>query len=387
MAKAIESSVRPSVLKWARETSGTTVEEAAKRLRVPASTFAKWETVESSLKLGQLRTLATYFKRPLSALLLPEPPPEPALPTDFRTLPGHQRRFDRGTRLAIRKAMRLRSLARDLMQALQREAGPMMEGANLSEDPERLAERERQHLRVSIETQFEWKNPYQAFREWRSALEGKNLLVFQLPMPVEDARGFSLGDEEPFSIVVSSSDAVQARIFTLFHEYGHLLLRDPGICLPKPDLHTTGPHAVVEQWCNRFAGTLLVPTPALRSFLGAQGPIQSEVSLSEAIREGEKRFRVSRQVVLRRVFDVRLLAKASFQRAMKGLLSQQQAHKAGGGRVEPAKKCLAENGHLFTSLVLEASARGVINYSEVADYLSLRLKYLREVESDAATAA
>lgn len=171
MAKAIEASVKPSVLKWARESSGTTVEEAAKRLRVPASTFAEWETVESSLKLSQLRTLAAYFKRPLAALLLPEPPPEPALPTDFRTLRGHQRGFDRGTRFAIRKAIRLRSVARDLMHALQREAAPMIDGANLSEGPERLAERERQHRDVSVEAQFEWKNPWQAFREWRAVLE------------------------------------------------------------------------------------------------------------------------------------------------------------------------------------------------------------------------
>jgi len=89
--KAIETSVKPSVLRWARETSGATVEEAARRLRVPASTFAKWERVESSLKLGQLRTLAAYFKRPLSALLLPEPPAEPPVLTDFRALRGRRK--------------------------------------------------------------------------------------------------------------------------------------------------------------------------------------------------------------------------------------------------------------------------------------------------------
>ena len=96
MGKAIESLIKPSVLKWARETSGTTVEEAAKRLRVPASTFAEWETVESSLKLGQLRTLAAYFKRPLSALLLPEPPAEPPGPTDFRRLRSRRKSHGAG---------------------------------------------------------------------------------------------------------------------------------------------------------------------------------------------------------------------------------------------------------------------------------------------------
>lgn len=83
MPKAIESSVKPSVLRWARETSGTNIEEAAKRLRVPASKYAGWEAVESSLTLSQMRALAAYFKRPLAALLLPEPPPEPISPPIF----------------------------------------------------------------------------------------------------------------------------------------------------------------------------------------------------------------------------------------------------------------------------------------------------------------
>ena len=43
-------------------------------------------------------------------------------------------------------------------------------------------------------------------------------------MPIEDARGFSLTEVEPFVIVVNESDAPNAKIFTLFHEYGHILL-------------------------------------------------------------------------------------------------------------------------------------------------------------------
>jgi hypothetical protein len=83
------------------------------------------------------------------------------------------------------------------------------------------------------------ERPYQALRRWRGAVESRNVFVLQLSMPVDDARGCSLTDQEPFMIVVSSSDAVQARIFTLFHEYAHL--RNPGICLAKADLRANGP--------------------------------------------------------------------------------------------------------------------------------------------------
>jgi transcriptional regulator with XRE-family HTH domain len=92
MSHAIEIRVNPAVLKWARETSGATIEEAAKRLRVPLSAFSRWESQEATLTLTQARTLASYFKRPLAAFLLPEPPWEPSPPHDFRgRAPARQR--------------------------------------------------------------------------------------------------------------------------------------------------------------------------------------------------------------------------------------------------------------------------------------------------------
>jgi Zn-dependent peptidase ImmA (M78 family) len=387
MANAIEAAVKPAVLKWARESSGSSVEEAARHAQVSASTFAQWEKAESSLRLGQLRALADYFRRPLAALLLPEPPPEPALPTDFRKLPGRSGQFERRTRLAIRRAMRLQGLAHDLTQALKHDATPLIGRAQRTHDPEALAGRERQRLDISIDAQFSWKNPWQALRAWRAAAESRNLLVFQLPMPVKDVRGFSLGEAAPVAIVVSSSDAVQARIFTLFHEYAHLLLRESGICVPEPALLATGPVAAVEQWCNRFAGALLVPGPALASLLGASAPLRSERDLVEAAEEGARRFRVSRLVVLRRLLDCGFASKTHFHRVAQELTRKLKVRKAGGGASDPARKCLAENGRIFTSLVIEARSQGLINYSDVADYLGLRLKYLKEVETNLLVAA
>jgi transcriptional regulator with XRE-family HTH domain len=84
VGSAIRLAVNPAVLRWARETSGATIEDAAKRLRVPPSAFSRWEAEKASLTLTQARSLASYFKRPLAAFLLPEPPREPGLPHDFR---------------------------------------------------------------------------------------------------------------------------------------------------------------------------------------------------------------------------------------------------------------------------------------------------------------
>ena len=69
--------------------------------------------------------------------------------------------------------------------------------------------------------------PVRAFDQWREWLESLNISVLKLKIPAGDARGFSLTDGEPSVIVVNSADAERARLFTLFHEYAHLLLDIP----------------------------------------------------------------------------------------------------------------------------------------------------------------
>jgi Zn-dependent peptidase ImmA (M78 family)/DNA-binding XRE family transcriptional regulator len=387
VGSAIRLAVNPAVLRWARETSGATIEDAAKRLRIPPSAFSRWEAEKASLTLTQARSLASYFKRPLAAFLLPEPPPESAPPSDFRILPGVRDRFDRKTRLAIRKAQRLRSVAKEIMRAMERETSPNLRTATLSDRADQVADGERERLGIAIETQVKWQNEWRAFREWRAALEGQNILVFQFPMPVEDARGFSLSDEEPYAIVVSSSDAVRARIFTLFHEYGHLLLHTPGVCLPRLDRLPRKNEAETERWCNRFAGAFLLPESSLSTNLQVTPRELKGEELYEVLQETARQFKISEQVVLWRLRDLDVISRDAFQIGMERLVARAKRMKRRGGPVTPAKKCVAENGPLFTSLVIEAKGRGILTYSDVSDYLSVRLKHLPEIESSLAVVA
>jgi Zn-dependent peptidase ImmA (M78 family) len=242
-------------------------------------------------------------------------------------------------------------------------------------------------LRIEVETQLKWKTEWDAFREWRAAIERNNILVFQLPMPVEDARGFSLADEDPYAIVVSSSDAVRARIFTLFHEYGHLLLHTSGICLPQLDGRSREHGAELERWCNSFAGAFLVPDPALsRTVQSGQAELEGQ-ALYDAMGNVAREFKVSEQAALLRLRELGMVPRQSFHVAMEKLAARGKGVKKGGGAVPPAKRCVAENGPLFTSLVLEARGNGLVTYSDVADYLDVRLKHLPEIESSLAAVA
>ena len=60
-------------------------------------------------------------------------------------------------------------------------------------------------------------------------------------------------------VVVNQREVDQAKIFTLFHEYAHLILRRQGICLEREDVDKRA----IESWCNEFAAMFLVPSDAL----------------------------------------------------------------------------------------------------------------------------
>jgi len=166
---------------------------------------------------------------------------------------------------------------------------------------------ERDRLGITVDQQRGWRDGYQAFRSWRESLERVNVLTFQMKMPVEDARGFSIPDLQPLVVVVTSSDSVQARIFTLMHEYGHILLRNPGVCFPGDEIIGQD-KGEVERWCDRLAGAMLMPRAVLEedgdtgAFLN-DGPIKAML-LSRLAR----RYKVSRLALLTRLATLGLIS-------------------------------------------------------------------------------
>jgi Zn-dependent peptidase ImmA (M78 family)/DNA-binding XRE family transcriptional regulator len=369
-----EISVESGVLKWARETIGKSIEDVAKRLDLSENVVEKWENGERRPTLKQLRELSTFYKRPLAVFFLAGPPTEAPIPTDFRTLPRRVKKpFSEKTLLAMRRARRLQSLTRDLNRSLDRESRVGIGQATLADSPATLASRTRGHLCVATEEQWEWKDEAMALAQWKRHVEECGVLVFELPFPIEEGRAFSFADGDQPVIALNSNDSTNGRIFSLFHEYGHLLLGQSGIC----DLSEEG--KVVEQFCNRFAGELLVPGPALLAHPSVEVHGILTVWKDEDLQQTAREFKVSREVVLRRLLILGRTTERFYQQKRKEWELPPRRRK--GGRRIPPKQCVRQNGIPFTSLVLESARQEKITYRDVSDYLSIGLKHLAAVES------
>jgi Zn-dependent peptidase ImmA (M78 family)/DNA-binding XRE family transcriptional regulator len=371
----LEVPVAPGVLKWARETMGKTVDDVAKRLDLGKATVEAWEKGQKHPTLKQLRELSVFLKRPLAAFFLPIAPQEAPLPVDFRTLPADSKRpFTEKTLLALRRARRLQDLSRELASNLGDRSFFDIETASLADDVRSLADRVRQGFGVTVENQFEWKSETEALREWKRATESRGVLVLELPFPIAEGRAFSLTDDTYPVIVLNSGDSLNGRIFSLFHEFGHLLLGQSGIC----DLTEEGKD--IEQFTNRFAGEFLVPALALSGHAVVQSHIGDEWEDDDLLVLA-RQFKVSREVILRRLLITGSTTRSFYERKRAEWEARRKEIRPKRGRRVPARQCLRQNGVPFTARVLEAAERDIITYRDVSDYLSVGLKYLPAVEN------
>jgi Zn-dependent peptidase ImmA (M78 family) len=255
-------------------------------------------------------------------------------------------------------------------------------------DPEDLAEQQRRLPGLAVGEQVQIESPYAAFRVWREAVEARDILVLGFPLPSKEVRAFSLADDQVPVIVVNSNDTITARIFSLFHEYAHVLIGHLGLCLPEQHFQRSKRASPTEVFCNHFAGALLVPRSALLAANAQRDPKLADEKF--AIRMSRV-FHVSRQVIARRMLITDLISKEKHNDlvAQWGWYAspERPPRKSKSGYAQPEHlTCLRRRGTRFASLVMEARQRGLLLDSQVAEYLDIRTGSLDRVEALLASA-
>ena len=81
--------INPVILKWARETSGYTIDIMAKRLKKTKDEFQEYEKGTKQLTISQLNKLARYYRRPTVIFYMDKKPQDINLP-DFRSIKNKQ---------------------------------------------------------------------------------------------------------------------------------------------------------------------------------------------------------------------------------------------------------------------------------------------------------
>ena len=376
--KSFAVSVEPKVLIWARESIGMNLNDVAKEIKkITATTIGNWEKGEKEPTFSHLERLASIYKRPVTAFLLPAPPKEPPFPTDFRTRPSDgQKPLNPKTYLVIRKARRLQYSAIELIRGLNEPIKNLSIKADLSDNPEILAEKIRIQLEVKNFFRSASLTTEAALEEWIRILEKNGILVFQINISNnKEIRGFSLVDEKFPVVVLKRSDEPPAKIFTLFHEFAHVLLRKGGIC----DLEETEASQSIERFSNHFAGAFLVPKNELLNHPVVKANEKLKKWPERILQDMARDFKVSKEVILRRLLILGLTTNEYYRSKHEEWKSKYKEPFRRGKKNE-IKICIQERGKKYVSMVFGAYKQNKIDNMSVADYLGVKLDKISKVE-------
>ena len=373
MNQIIDIDVNFEVLIWAREAIALNRTNASKNSGIPLKKLTQLEDGSALPTLYELKELSKTYKRTIATLLLKYPPLEKPLPLDRRTVDSKDLGyFHEKTIMAIRKA---RALVGSLIE-LKQEAGITIQRfqykANLSQSASEIAIQLRKEW--NLEEIRDIKNINSALEAYIDKVESLGIAVFQLSLTQDKLRGFSIVDDlVPIVGIKRGGETPTAKIFTLFHEVGHILLNEGGLC----DLSENSTQQI-EKWCNSFAAEILIPTTELlqMKFIVDKKTEGNKIWAKKDLIQISSYFHVGPLAILRSLLENNLTTKAYYQE--KHIAWNKPSFgrsKTPEGR-DIAKETIKEKGRTYISLAFSAFDKNRIDLKDLSDFLGIKLSYI-----------
>ncbi len=376
MTKSFTVDVVPEVLRWLRRSSGWEIEDVSKKLGTSSEIVKDLETGKRKPTMRQLHIFSEVYKRPIASFFLSKPKQERPMPKDYRFLPNKINIFDRKTIIAIRRSRSLQNLSKELSLNINYATKTEIKKAKITDDPEHIASEYRNILNIGIEKQRKFRDAYKLFGYLRDVLEDRNILVFQFSIPIEDARGFALADEYPNVIVINSKDSIEARLFTLMHEFGHIILGETVIDLPEESLVA---RSSIEAWCNAFSSAFLLPKEVSIDLFNKNKDYLTKTDTLNAL---SRKYKVSKAVLLVRMVNLNYISRQEIESVLARYAPKESKTEKKGKQVmgmASDQKCLSEMGNKFVSLVANNFDKELITYNDALSFLSIKSRNFDKV--------
>ncbi|HVI69277.1 MAG TPA: ImmA/IrrE family metallo-endopeptidase [Magnetospirillaceae bacterium] len=352
--------VNPKVLVWARNELGIDVGEVADHLKTDVATVEDWEEHGQELRYSDLKRLATYYKRQIPVFFLKEAPKQIAKPKDYRNLSLKDKGLHKDTLMAIRRTNRYLGVYREAVgvEVIEEQYKWLKSVRNSRVDTSTYL---RQVLDAPMAEQR--KAAGDNFKFWRQKFEEKlNIFVFQFPIQNQEFDGFSYVESgKPYAITLNSKISDNRKVFTLFHEIGHLIEGESGICFTANNGNAP---SNIETKCNQFAAEFLMP----------EVEIVPPISFEE-LKSNAKGLGVSAEAYLIRCRTLNLLDEPKYKELMALIQKNNKKIKKKEQKGGPSALLVSKSqrGDKFFDFVLSAYDSQRLSPSTVRDVLGIRV--------------
>ena len=369
--------LKPAVLRWARERAGLDAESLAKKVGLGVDRVRFWEE-SGELRFNQAEKLARVTHTPFGYLYLATPPDEKLPVPDFRTV-GNEEMLRPSPELLdiLDEAQGRQDWFRDYLVTSGAEPLSFVGSLNTGLSPQVAATRICAQLGITTELRAQARLWEDALRHEIERIEDSGVLIMRSgivgnnthrPLDVDEFRGFALSDRYAPLIFLNSKDAKGAQMFTLMHELVHLWLGLTGVSNLKD---TYAPDLDTERFCNAVAAEILVPENELRErWTLARKQNDPMASLTGY-------FKVSSLVLLRRLRDLNFIDRETFlsrYHEEEARFVQVAAQKSGGGDFYRTQR--TRFGERFSKALIESTLEGRTPYRD-----AMRLLGMTKVET------
>ncbi len=373
MKENTQIKVNNKVLIWARETLALSHNLVSKKTGISSKRILELEEGEDLPTIDELKEFSKLYKRTLATLLLNEPPTEKPIPKDRRTVDSKSiGNFHPKTILAIRKARAMANSFIELRNEFGFSINKLNFFASIQENPKTVAY--ELHKLLNLSEIRNMSNIDLALEGYIEKIESLGVLVFQLSLTQDNLRGFSIVDETmPIIGIKRGGEPTTSKIFTLFHELGHILLNDSGLC----DL-TEFTNIEIEKWCNAFAAEILIPTTELLQIEKVIEQKQNALNIwtKKDLIEIGNHFHSGPLAILRCLLENNLTTKDFYQE------KHQQWNKPHFGKSKKPegrnipKETIKEKGRTYISLAFKAFDQNRIDLKDLSDFLGVKFSYI-----------
>lgn len=374
--------ITPRILTWARERLDLPLEEAAEYLKIKPEVLKLWEKGDKYPTINQAKGIAKKLKLPYVYFFLSEPPQNIKVPKnqDYRTFSNQPLKIHSiALKTLLFDIVQRREVMIDLYRQMERELPQFNYFADIKNaDNKVIVEKIRGLLRLPEGFK---QRERELFNFFRSALENIGILVFQsTDISPDEMRGLSVSEEIFPIIVVNRKDPVTARIFTLMHEFVHLVTGTAGICdsAGMSELSSLD----IELRCNNIAAQILVPEKLLKG--NNTYTLLIDKWDDRFVRQIANTFSVSREVIIGRLLTFRDISFEFYSRKMKQYAEEYNRSKQtekSGYIIPPAIEKESQFGKTYVNAVLTAYNQEIITARDAIQYFDgLRLKHFEKLE-------
>ncbi len=304
------------LFRWARETSGLSLEQAASALDIKdVERLHAIEMGEEEPSRPLLLKMAKQYRRPLVTFYLPVPPAKGDRGEDFRTLPADRSiAADALLDALIRDVKARQAVVRSLAED-DDEASPLafIGSSSMQGSVKSVLASIKSTLAIDTADYRRQRTSEEAFSYLRNKAESVGIFVLLIgnlgshhsAIAVETFRGFAIADKFAPFVIINDQDAKTAWSFTLMHEIAHLWLGTTGVS-------GTSAEQAIEKFCNEVASSFLLPQGELAT-LRIDDDTPSE-ELIQLISSFANERHLSRKMVAYALFRAGQLSQAAWGR-------------------------------------------------------------------------